>query len=131
MRDQLSNFDMFTDAPAAPTPRPHMRRSTPLIAAVCSVVGLILVANAANPAVLSTLSTLEIFGAVVLAVFPSLTLLTLHLERKMRKPIEQVTPAQRTQTRCTQHDAHQRPARVHTRLLSDPSSEPTPHKHAS
>tara|TARA_R100000657_G_C4605783_1_gene60225 strand:- start:145 stop:540 length:396 start_codon:yes stop_codon:yes gene_type:complete len=124
VRDELTSFDVFEDAAVATTPRPHQRRLTRLIASLCSVAGLVLLANAATPGVLTSLSTLELFGIVVLAIFPTLTLVLLRFEGQEQPLVQGVSPEQCTQSRSTTHDAHDRPIRIHTRIVSETVSDP-------
>ncbi|MFG0246997.1 MAG: hypothetical protein ACF8MF_13190 [Phycisphaerales bacterium JB052] len=124
----MTSFDVFDDAVAASRPCPHQRRLTRLIAVLCSVAGLILAAHAANPSVLGSLSTLELFGIVVLSVFPLLTLLLLRYEHQTVKSAEWGKQYGCTQTRSTTHDAHERPLRVHARLLGETSGEAVLHE---
>lgn len=123
---------MFSDPAVGPKPRLLERRLTLAIAVVCSVVGLVLGANAASPGVLSSLSTLMLFGIVVLTIFPALTLLLVRFELKAQKSLARsnTVATQRTQARITTHDAHDRPARAHTRLVTDSSTQPELQEHA-
>lgn len=119
VRDLLTSFDLFEDAPGASTPAPRPRRCTRLIAVLSSAAGLVLIANAAHPGVLRTLSTLELLGIVVLAVFPVLTLLVLRLEHRFARRAARAAPATRewSQTRITTHDAHDRHPRSRARMV--------------
>lgn len=129
VRDLLTSFDLFDDASGVSTPAPRPGRCTRLIAALSSVAGLVLIANAAHPSVLRTLSTLELLGIVVLAVFPVLTLLALRLERRVARRVPGVwrDGAVCSQTRSTTHDAHERHARTRTRVPADRAhTVPTP-----
>lgn len=129
VRDLLTSFDLFDDASGVSTPAPRPGRCTRLIAALSSIAGLVLIANAAHPSVLRTLSTLELLGIVVLAVFPVLTLLALRLERRVARRDFGVwrDGAVCSQTRSTTHDAHERHARTRTRVPADRAhTVPTP-----
>jgi len=98
-----------------------------------SIAGAIMVCLAANPEMLSTLSTAHLLGSVVLMLCPLLTAAALRLERRASTQV--VVSTQRTPEepvlRIAKHSAHDRVRRPHTRADETHQDDPRPHAPAA
>lgn len=84
------------------------------------LVGGVLACCAANPAVISSLGTVQLLGILTLVFAPALTLFAIRLEHRWRIDIE-ATPVDQVSSdvRTTTHEAHDRPARAHMRPIEN------------
>ncbi|MHA7814504.1 MAG: hypothetical protein ACX94C_14060 [Phycisphaerales bacterium] len=98
-----------------------------------SIAGAVMVCLAANPEMLSTLSTAHLLGSVVLMLCPLLTAAALRLERRASTQV--VVSTQRTPEepvlRIAKHSAHDRVRRPHTRADETHQDDPRPHAPAA
>lgn len=82
------------------------------------LVGGVLACCAANPAVISSLGTVQLLGIVTLVFAPALTLFSIRLERRWGGGIEAAAIEQAGgEVRTAMHGAHDRPARTHMRPI--------------
>lgn len=102
------------------------------IAVLSSVLGIILIGLAANPEVLSTISTAHLLGALVLTVAPALTLLVVRLDRRIASQVVVSTDSANSEhkLRIAKHGAHERIKRSHTRP-EDAHDTKRPQEHAA
>ena len=83
-----------------------------------SLLGVIIACIAAKPETLSTLSTAELLGVLVLIVGPALTIFAVRLERRVSSQTLAVEAGTREEpeNRVAKHGAHARTRRVHARV---------------
>ncbi|MCR9074406.1 MAG: hypothetical protein NXI07_00050 [bacterium] len=131
--------DAFERA-ARPMASPHERSVSPPgarvvlrgIAVLSSVLGIILICLAANPEVLSTISTAHLLGALILTFAPALTLLAVRLDRRIASQVVVSTDRANSEhkLRIAKHDAHARVKRAHARA-DDAQTANRPQEHAA
>ena len=121
----LPSTDLYTHA-AHPqdeqhggiTPLNQHRMLLRWIAGASCVLGIVIACIATNPDTLSTLSTAQLLGIIVLIVGPALTLFALRLEtRTAAQPVDtDGCTDEDVSLRVKIHEAHDRSTRVHVRV---------------